>query len=117
MRTIETTLEHIAHEVADDRLKCDIKWTQGFQANENDETAVRLIKTAVKENQFELMEKDNPFTWGRFRFYPTLSRCHVWAGIRNRFASFTILTTIFQTILLRLGIYFHHISKQITNAH
>jgi hypothetical protein len=38
MRTIETTLEHIAHEVADEyRLKCDIKWTQGFQANENDE--------------------------------------------------------------------------------
>jgi hypothetical protein len=37
-------------------LKCDIKWTQGFQANENDEMAVRLIKTAVK-NQFELMEK------------------------------------------------------------
>jgi hypothetical protein len=27
-----------------------------FQANENDETAVHLIKTAVKENQFELME-------------------------------------------------------------
>jgi metal-dependent amidase/aminoacylase/carboxypeptidase family protein len=49
MRTIETTLEHIAHEVADEyRLKCDIKWTQGFQANENDET-VRLIKTAVKK--------------------------------------------------------------------
>jgi metal-dependent amidase/aminoacylase/carboxypeptidase family protein len=58
MRTIETTLEHIAHAVADEyRLKCDIKWTQGFQANENDETAVHLIKTAVKENQFELMEK------------------------------------------------------------
>jgi hypothetical protein len=37
MRTIETTLEHIAHEVADEYLKCDIKWTQGFQANENDE--------------------------------------------------------------------------------
>jgi metal-dependent amidase/aminoacylase/carboxypeptidase family protein len=49
MRTIETTLEHIAHAVADEyRLKCDIKWTQGFQANENDET-VRLIKTAVKK--------------------------------------------------------------------
>jgi metal-dependent amidase/aminoacylase/carboxypeptidase family protein len=63
MRTIETTLEHIAHAVADEyRLKCDIKWTQGFQANENDEMAVRLIKTAVKENQFELMEKT--ITWG-----------------------------------------------------
>jgi metal-dependent amidase/aminoacylase/carboxypeptidase family protein len=50
MRTIETTLEHIAHEVADEyRLKCDIKWTQGFQANENDEMAVHLIKTAVKK--------------------------------------------------------------------
>jgi hypothetical protein len=49
MRTIETTLEHIAHEVADEyRLKCDIKWTR-FQANENDEMAVHLIKTAVKK--------------------------------------------------------------------
>jgi hypothetical protein len=48
MRTIETTLEHIAHEVADE-YRCDIKWTQGFQANENDEMAVRLIKTAVKK--------------------------------------------------------------------
>jgi metal-dependent amidase/aminoacylase/carboxypeptidase family protein len=29
MRTIETTLEHIAHEVADEyRLECDIKWTR-----------------------------------------------------------------------------------------
>jgi metal-dependent amidase/aminoacylase/carboxypeptidase family protein len=45
MRTIETTLEHIAHAVADEyRLKCDIKWTQGFQANENDEMAVPLSK-------------------------------------------------------------------------
>jgi endonuclease IV len=87
MRTIETTLEHIAHAVADEyRLKCDIKWTQ-FQ-NENDEMAVRLIKT-VKENQFELMEK-TILLGRRFRFiYPTLSRCHVWARIRNRFASFT----------------------------
>jgi metal-dependent amidase/aminoacylase/carboxypeptidase family protein len=69
MRTIETTLEHIAHAVADEyRLKCDIKWTQGFQANENDETAVRLIKTAVKENQFELMEKTILLLGRRFRF-------------------------------------------------
>jgi metal-dependent amidase/aminoacylase/carboxypeptidase family protein len=48
MRTIETTLEHIAHEVADEYRLSDIKWT-GFQANENDEMAVRLIKTAVKK--------------------------------------------------------------------
>jgi metal-dependent amidase/aminoacylase/carboxypeptidase family protein len=47
---------------------CDIKWTQGFQANENDEMAVRLIKTAVKENQFELMEK-TPFTWEDFGLF------------------------------------------------
>jgi hypothetical protein len=54
---------------------------------ENDEMAVRLIKTTVKENQFELMEKDNPFTWGDFGLFTI--RCHVWARIRNRFASFT----------------------------
>jgi metal-dependent amidase/aminoacylase/carboxypeptidase family protein len=85
MRTIETTLEHIAHEVADEyRLSCDIKWTQGFQANENDEMAVRLIKTAVKENQFELMEKTILLLGEKISVY-LLSRCHVWARIRNRF--------------------------------
>jgi hypothetical protein len=38
-------------QIADEyRLKCDIKWTQGFQANENDEMAVHLIKTAEENN-------------------------------------------------------------------
>jgi hypothetical protein len=32
--------------------------------------AVRLIKTAVKENQFELMEKDNPLLRVYFQHYP-----------------------------------------------
>jgi hypothetical protein len=95
------------------RFKCDIK--HGFH-NENDETAVHLIKTAVKE-KFELMEKDN-FYLRRFRFiYPTLSRCHVWARIRNRSPALHNPDYDFPDDIITTEYLFFHISKQITNAH
>jgi hypothetical protein len=89
MRTIETTLEHIAHESQmntawvwhkmDTRISSQWKWWNGSPSHQNS-----------SENQFELMEKTILLLGRRFRFiYPTLSRCHVWARIRNRFASFT----------------------------
>jgi amidohydrolase len=121
MRTIETTLEHIAHEVADEyRLECDIKWTQGFQANENDEMAVRLIKTAVKENQFELMEKDNPFTWGEDFGLFTQHYPGAMFGLGSGTDSPALHNPDydFPDDIITTGVsIFHHISKQITNAH
>jgi hypothetical protein len=64
------------------------------------------------------MEKDNPFTWGEDFGLFTQHYPGAMFGLGSGTDQlYTILTTIFQTILLRLSIYFHHISKQITNAH
>ena len=65
MRKIEGTLENVAQTIANKyNLSCKIKWTQGFQANENNKMAVDAIKKAAKINNFALLEKDKPFTWG-----------------------------------------------------
>ena len=65
MRKIEGTLENVAQTIANKyNLICKIKWTQGFQANENNKMAVDAIKKAAKINNFALLEKDKPFTWG-----------------------------------------------------
>lgn len=121
MRKIETTLENIAQAVADEyRLKCNIQWTQGFQANENDKTAVNFIKEAAKENKFELLEKETPFTWGEdfglfTQHYP---------GAMFGLGSGTDTPALhnpdydFPDDIITTGVsIFHHISKQITNAH
>jgi amidohydrolase len=121
MRTIETTLETIANAVANEyRLECNIRWTQGFQANENDETAVRLIKKAVKENQFQLLEKDTPFTWGEdFGLFTQR-----YPGAMFGLGSGTDTPALhnpdydFPDDIITTGVsIFHQISKQITNAH
>jgi len=65
MRVIENTLEKAAKSIAEDcQLKCKMTWTQSFQANENNKEAVNHIKNAVKVKNYELLEKDTPFTWG-----------------------------------------------------
>ena len=65
MRVIENTLEKAAKLIAEDfQLKCKMTWTQSFQANENNIEAVNHIKNAVKVKNYELLEKETPFTWG-----------------------------------------------------
>lgn len=60
MRKIELGLENLAKSIAKEhQLKCKTSWTQSFQANENDKTAVTFIKKAAKINGFELFEKRN----------------------------------------------------------
>ena len=121
MRKIETTLENIAQTVADEyRLKCNIQWTQGFQANENDETAVHFIKEAAKQNKFELLEKSTPFTWGEdFGLFTQHFK-----GAMFGLGSGTDTPALhnpdydFPDDIITTGVsIFHHISKQITNAH
>jgi amidohydrolase len=121
MRTIETTLENIAHAVADQyRLECNIKWTQSFQANENDKTAVSLIKKAVKENQFKLLEKDTPFTWGEDFGLFTQHYPGAMFGLGSGIGTPALHNPDydFPDAIITTGVsIFHHISKQITNAH
>ncbi|PKH68944.1 amidohydrolase [Flavobacterium sp. ALD4] len=121
MRTIETTLEHIAHAVADQyRLECNIKWTQSFQANENHETAVSIIKKAVTENQFKLLEKDSPFTWGEDFGLFTQHYPGAMFGLGSGIDTPALHNPDydFPDDIITTGVsIFHHISKQITNAH
>jgi amidohydrolase len=121
MKKIEATLENIAKAVANEyRLKCNIKWTQGFQANENDEDAVSLIKKAAKENQFELLEKVNPFTWGEDFGLFTQHYPGAMFGLGSGIDTPALHNPDydFPDEIITTGVsIFHHISKQITNAH
>jgi amidohydrolase len=120
MRKIEATLENIAKAVANEhRLKCNIKWTQSFQANENDEDSVSLIKTAAKENQFELHEKIKPFTWGEDFGLFTQHYPGTMFGLGSGIDTPALHNPDydFPDEIITTGVsIFHHISKQITNA-
>lgn len=47
-----------------EKLKSDISWTQQFRANENNSEAVSIIRKAAKTNNYKLLEKESPFSWG-----------------------------------------------------
>lgn len=65
MREIENSLEKLAKSIAQEfQLKCKTSWTQNFQANENNVQAVNHIKKAAGFNNFEILEKETPFSWG-----------------------------------------------------
>jgi len=65
MKKTETVLENLAKSIANEfKLNCSFEWTQNFHANENNPEAVNFIKEAAIENDFEILEKENPFTWG-----------------------------------------------------
>lgn len=46
------------------KLKPEIEWTQFFAANQNDAEMVAIIREAAKQNEFEFVEKEEPFRWG-----------------------------------------------------
>ncbi|MEZ7497796.1 amidohydrolase [Flavobacterium sp. Arc3] len=121
MRKIEATLENIAQAVADEyRLKCSIQWTQSFQANENDETAVNFIKEAAKENKFELVDKPTPFTWGEdFGLFTQHFKGAMFGlGSGTNTPALHNPDYDFPDNIITTGVsIFHHISKQITNAY
>lgn len=65
MKKVESFLENTVNEIANQfQLIYSIEWIEGFQANENDETAANYIRESAKANQLSLLEKEFPFTWG-----------------------------------------------------
>ncbi|RTY81615.1 amidohydrolase [Flavobacterium sp. ZB4P23] len=121
MRKIEIALENAAQSIAKEyQLKCKTQWTQSFQANENDKTAVAFIKKAAEINGFELFEKEKPFTWGEdfglfTQHYPG-AMFGLGAGVNT--AALHNPDYDFPDEIIATGVaVFHHISKQITNAH
>ncbi|MFV8369848.1 amidohydrolase [Flavobacterium sp. LB2R40] len=121
MKKIELVLENLAKSIAKEcELKCKIRWMQGFQANENHETAVAIIKKAAKINNFELFEKEKPFTWGEdfglfTQHYPG-AMFGLGSGIHT--PALHNPDYDFPDEIIATGVaIFHQISKQITNAH
>lgn len=65
MKTIEGDLEKNVLEIASHfNLKPTINWTQSFQANENNSSAVNFIRKAALHLDADILEKELPFTFG-----------------------------------------------------
>lgn len=65
MRNIELELEKNAKEIASKyKLDLNIDWTQSFQANENNQEAVNFIRKSASNLNFDILEKEQPFTFG-----------------------------------------------------
>lgn len=121
MRAIENNLENIATSIAEEfLLKCKLSWTQSFQANENSREAVDHIKKAVKINNFELLEKETPFTWGEDfgLFTQQFSGAMFGLGSGHDTPALHNPDYDFPDEIIETGVAtFLQISKQITNAH
>ena len=65
MKELELKLEKIAVQIAAKyNLKPTISWTQKFSANENNPFVVDLVRSAAKECDFNLVERETPFEFG-----------------------------------------------------
>jgi amidohydrolase len=121
MKKIETSLENIAQTVADKyQLKCTINWTESFEANENNITAINFIKKAAEINNLELLEKENPFSWGEdFGLYTQhYSGALFGIGSGENIPALHNPDYDFPDAIIPSGVsIFYQISKQITDAH
>jgi amidohydrolase len=121
MKKVETNLENLAQAIAKEyQLECNITWTESFQANENNIEAADHIRNAAKTNNFELLEKETPFTWGEdfglfTQLYPG-AMFGLGSGINT--PALHNPDYDFPDDIISTGVsVFHKISKQITNAH
>ncbi|MCG9793599.1 amidohydrolase [Flavobacterium algicola] len=121
MKIIEANLENTATAIARKyHLDIKISWTQSFHANENNDEAVDYVRQAAKNNDFELIEKEFPFTWGEdFGIFTKL-----YAGAMFGLGSGTDTPALhnpdydFPDDIITTGVaIFHQIAKQITDAH
>ncbi|MFA9187530.1 amidohydrolase [Flavobacterium magnesitis] len=120
MKKTTTLLETIAEKIAKEhQLDCEIDWIQNFEANENNSEAVNFVRKAAKLNHFELLEKENPFSWGEdfglFTQQYSGAMFGIGAGIDT--PSLHNPNYDFPDDILQTGIsVFNNISKQITDA-
>lgn len=120
MKKTTTLLETIAGKIAKEhQLDCEIDWIQNFEANENHPEAVNFVRKAAKINHFELLEKENPFSWGEdFGLFTQQfpgAMFGIGAGINT--PSLHNPAYDFPDAILQTGIsVFNNISKQITDA-
>jgi amidohydrolase len=121
MKKVETNLEKLAKSIAKEyQLDCNITWTESFQANENNIEAVDHIRNAAKTNDFEILEKETPFTWGEDFGLFTQQYPGAMFGLGSGIDTPALHNPDydFPDDIIGTGVsVFHEISKQITNAH
>jgi amidohydrolase len=121
MRKIKTVLENNAQAIANEyQLECNIDWTQSFEANENNETAVDYIKKAAEINHFDLLEKEYPFSWGEDfgLFTQQYPGAMFGLGSGENTPALHNPDYDFPDEIINTGVsVFYQISKQITNAY
>ncbi|MFL9829680.1 amidohydrolase [Flavobacterium sp. ST-87] len=120
MKNIAGYLEEKARSIADEyKLGISIKWVQTFEANENNSTAVDLVRVAANSNCLALLEKKTPFSWGEdFGLFTQKYKGAMFGiGIGKEKPALHNPDYDFEDEILQTGIsIFHHISKQITDA-
>ncbi|MFT7352002.1 MAG: amidohydrolase [Flavobacterium sp.] len=120
MKKLESDLEKIAEEIASKyKLKTEISWTQSFQANENNSDAVNYIRKATSIQNYEILEKELPFTFGEDFgiFTQHFKGAMLGLGSGKNTAALHNPDYDFPDEIIETGInLFHQIFKEILNA-
>jgi amidohydrolase len=120
MKKIESDLEKKAEEIASKyKLKIGINWTQSFQANENNSDAVNFIRKAACLQNYKIIEKELPFTFGEDFgiFTQHFKGAMLGLGSGENTAALHNPDYDFPDEIIQTGInLFHQITKEIVNA-
>lgn len=121
MEKLSNELEKLTEEIAkNNQLECKIKWTETFQANENNPEANNFIKNASKILGLDVLEKDTPFSWGEdFGFFTQLYNGAMFGlGAGKETPALHHSNYDFPDEIISTGVkLFHQISKEINHAH
>lgn len=121
MEKLSAELENLTKEIAKNhQLEVKIKWTESFQANENNADANRFIKNASKLLGLDVVEKEIPFSWGEdfglFTQLYTGAMFGLGAGLKTPALHHSDYD--FPDEIISTGVkLFHQISKDINHAH
>ncbi|MEL7123887.1 MAG: amidohydrolase [Bacteroidota bacterium] len=61
---IEELSQHLTEIAKKHQLNLSIEWTNEFEANENDDYAVEIVRQAAQNLNLEVIEMDYPLRWG-----------------------------------------------------
>ncbi|GGD16404.1 amidohydrolase [Flavobacterium orientale] len=121
MERLSKKLENLTEEIAKKyQLEFKIKWTESFQANENNADANNFIKNASKILGLNVLEKDTPFSWGEdFGLFTQLYNGAMFGlGAGKDSPALHHSDYDFPDEIISTGVkLFHQISKEINHAH
>ena len=121
MEKLSNELEKMTEEIAKKtQVAYKIKWTETFQANENNSEANNIIKNASKILGLDVLDKDTPFSWGEdFGLFTQLYNGAMFGlGAGKETPALHHSDYDFPDEIISTGVkLFHQISKEINHAH